>query len=50
MTLLGEGIGECLLMTRLGHFCSLKSKQKSNWNYVKIETTWKSKYGLKKTF
>ena len=30
MALLGHGIGECLLMVRLGHVVSLKSKLKTN--------------------
>ena len=50
MALLGHGFGECFLMARLGHLGSLKLKQKSSWNYVKIETTWKWNYDLKKTF
>ena len=32
MVLLLCGIGECLLMARLGHLGSLKLKQKSNWS------------------
>ena len=30
MAALGRSIGECLLMTRLGHLVSLKLKRKSN--------------------
>ena len=30
IALLGRGIGECLLMARLGHWGSLKLKQKSS--------------------
>ena len=50
MVLLGHGIDNCLLMASLGHLGSLKSKGKSNWNYLEIETTWKWKYNLKKAF
>ena len=50
MALPGHGIGKCLFMARFGHLGSLKLKGKSNWNKVKIETTWKLKYDLKKTF
>ena len=38
MVLFDHVIGECLLMIRFGHVGSLKSKQKSNWNYMK---SWK---------
>ena len=32
LALLGHGIGEYLLMARLGHVVSSKLKQKSSWN------------------
>ena len=41
MARLGHIVGECLLMTCLGHVFGLKSKWKSNWNYM--QTTWKLK-------
>ena len=47
---LGHGIGECLFMIQRGRLSSLKLKGKSDWNHVKIETTWKWKYDLKKPF
>ena len=48
ITLPGQDIDECLLMSHLGQSCSLKLKHKSNWNYVKIESTWKWKYDWEK--
>ena len=50
MALFGHGIGEFLFMVYLGHVSSLKSKRKSNCNYMKIETKLKWKYYLKKFF
>ena len=50
MALLGHDIDECLFMARLSHLGSLKSKQKSNWDYLEIETRWKWQYDLRKTF
>ena len=51
MSLLGHGVDVFLWpMARLGHLGSLKSKQKLYWSYVKIETTWKWNYDLRKTF
>ena len=50
MTLSGHSIGESPLMDRLGHGAGLKPKWKSNWNYMKIETTSKWKYDFKKIF
>ena len=37
-------------MGGLGHLGSLNSKSKSNWNYIKLETTWKWKRDLKNYF
>ena len=50
MALLGHSIDECRLMTRLSHLGSFKLKLESKWNYVKMETIWKWKYGLIKIF
>ena len=41
MVRLGDGVGECLLMTQLGHLRTLKLKWNANWNYMKA--TWKSR-------
>ena len=41
MVRLGNSIGECLLMTQLGHLRTLKLKWNANWNYMKA--TWKSR-------
>ena len=41
-------LSESLLVARLDHVVSLKSKWKSNWSYMKSETTLKWKYELKK--
>ena len=48
MAFLGHCTGECLFMARRSHLGCLKSKLRSNWNYLKIKTTWKWKYDLKK--
>ena len=39
----GYEIGECFLMASLMYVKKLKSKLKSNWNYMKIEVTCKWK-------
>ena len=48
MARLSHDIGECL--HRIKHVGSLESKWKSNWKYMKIETTWKWAYHSKKKF
>ena len=41
---------EYLLINRLDHVVSLKSKWKSNWNYIENRNQWKLNYDFKKTF
>ena len=51
MTCLGHGINEFFLMARLGPVVGSKYQMKVEMklleNYMKIKTTWKSKYDFK---